>query len=57
MANMNLGKLPDLGACNRLTRLDAAGNGLASLQPVAGVSVFVRARASVFILLCLFWDA
>jgi hypothetical protein len=36
LANMRLGKLPDLGACSRLTRLDAAGNGLTSLQPVAG---------------------
>ena len=35
LANMKLGKLPDLGACARLTRLDAAGNGLHSVQPIA----------------------
>ena len=35
LANMRLGKLPDLASCARLTRLDAAGNGLTSLDPVA----------------------
>ena len=59
LANMQLGKLPDLGACNRLTRLDAAGNGLASLQPVAGVFVSVRARLCGCMRVChmCFWEA